>query len=256
VRILIEAGVLLIFLLSAVAPCDAGYVERHPVPSGAVIASDGTGAQVSTEWLRDLLHRHILQATHWDPNMMEIDDLRYSPDLRLARRPDLYEIDAPASVWPGRRVRIGVKLYDEHAKVQKRLWASGRVALYQRVWVASRSVRADESLREGVASPQRVNVREVPPGALVDIHKVLGMRARRNLLAGTILCRDQWQEKELVQRGQHVRIVLETASLRVVAPGECLEDGVHGARIRVLNLGSRQVVVAAVRDSRTVQVPF
>lgn len=82
------------------------------------------------------------------------------------------------------------------------------------------------------------------------------MRAVRALVAGTVLRRDQFRPEPLLHRGQRVQIVLEQGALRIVAPGEALEDGGAGERIKVLNTSSRQVIAARVEDAKSVRVEF
>lgn len=127
---------------------------------------------------------------------------------------------------------------------------------HQVIWVLARAVPKGGVLGPDDLTRKSISGRASPPGALADPREVLGMRAVRALVAGTVLRRDQFKPEPLVQRGQRVQIVLEQGALRIVAPGEALEGGGAGERIRVLNTSSRQVVVARVEDHKSVRVEF
>jgi flagella basal body P-ring formation protein FlgA len=82
------------------------------------------------------------------------------------------------------------------------------------------------------------------------------MRAVRAIQAGAVLRKDQFRPEPILRKGQKVEIVLEAENLRIVAPGQSLEDGGKGESIRVLNTSSRQVIVARVVDAKRVVVDF
>jgi flagella basal body P-ring formation protein FlgA len=59
-----------------------------------------------------------------------------------------------------------------------------------------------------------------------------------------------------VQRGDMVRIVLESPVIKVSTPGEALEAGKPGDTIRVKNTSSQREVRAQVVDKQTVRIPL
>ncbi len=123
------------------------------------------------------------------------------------------------------------------------------------VWTLTRTVEAGEIVQREDVAPQ-LQGRHHVPGAVNGPTEIVGMQAARRLHAGTVVTRDQWKEMPLIRKGQGVRIVLETPHLRIVAPGESLQDGRAGERIRILNLSSRQSVSGRVQDAKTVVVDF
>jgi flagella basal body P-ring formation protein FlgA len=253
---LVLTGLLAMSWAAAGVP-DAVPSGMKSLPEEAVVPSEGSGGTgISSEWLQRLLREEVIRASGWDLDLLEVQAINPLLDIRVDERPVSYQVQPPSRVSPGHRVGIKVLLYGRNGRVIRRVWVSGKVDLYQSVWVINVAVRRGELLKPGDISRQRRHVREVPSEALEDPHEVLGMQARRTLVAGTILQRDQWKTVPLVQRGQRVRILLETAFMRLVAPGETLEEGGHGDRVRVVNLASRQVVQALVRDPQTVQVMF
>lgn len=123
------------------------------------------------------------------------------------------------------------------------------------VWALTRTMDAGEIIQKEDMAPQSKGRLHVP-GAVNGPSEVVGMQAARRLHAGTVVTKDQWKDLPLIKKGQSVRIVLETPHLRIVAPGESLQDGRPGERIRILNLSSRQSVSGRVQDAKTVVVDF
>ncbi len=123
------------------------------------------------------------------------------------------------------------------------------------LWALTRTMHAGEIIKMEDMTPQPRGNLHVP-GAVGAPSEILGMQAARRLHAGTVVTKDQWKDIPVIKKGQGVRIVLETPHLRIVAPGESLQDGRAGERIRILNLSSRQSVSARVQDAKTVVVDF
>jgi flagella basal body P-ring formation protein FlgA len=74
--------------------------------------------------------------------------------------------------------------------------------------------------------------------------------------AGTVLRPDLLEFPPLVKRGDRVRIVLESAGLRISAFGQAKQKGAQGEMIPVVNLDSNKVIHARVVDSHTVRIEF
>lgn len=123
-------------------------------------------------------------------------------------------------------------------------------------WVVTCSLSKGDILTSQCLEKRNVSAGSFPPGAIEDPQEVLGMRAIRGLQAGSVLRRDQFKPEPILRKGQKVEIVLEAEHLRIVAPGQTLEDGVKGESIRVLNTSSKQVIVARVVDGKRVMVDF
>jgi len=60
----------------------------------------------------------------------------------------------------------------------------------------------------------------------------------------------------VVHKGDLVRIVLESSSIKVSTAGEVLEAGKVGDTIRVKNTSSNREVRAQVIDKQTVRIPL
>lgn len=86
--------------------------------------------------------------------------------------------------------------------------------------------------------------------------EVVGKRIWRPVSKGA--CVKSWhvRDRRDMQRGDAVVILAQSGAVRVEAPGELLESGNPGDRVRVLNVASGKEVYATVLDANTVGVSF
>ena len=86
--------------------------------------------------------------------------------------------------------------------------------------------------------------------------QVVGKKVWRPVSKGA--CVKSWhvRDRRDMQRGDSVVIIAESGAIRVQAPGQLLESGNPGDRVRVLNKASGKEVLATVVDARTVTVAF
>lgn len=120
------------------------------------------------------------------------------------------------------------------------------------ILVAARGLRPGQS-----PGPDDVELREgdlgsAGAGVVTSLESLSGLRARRALRRGDVLRSADFAPPPVVRRGDPVTILLERGSLSITAAGEARAEGAPGEAIPVLNAGSRRIVRAVVRDSRTV----
>lgn len=89
-----------------------------------------------------------------------------------------------------------------------------------------------------------------------QVGQVVGKRIWRPVSKGA--CVKTWhvRDRRDMQRGDSVVIVAQSGAIRVEAPGQLLEAGNPGDRVRVLNVVSGKEIYATVVDAVTVAVSF
>ncbi|MBA3326108.1 MAG: flagellar basal body P-ring formation protein FlgA [Rhodobacteraceae bacterium] len=97
-------------------------------------------------------------------------------------------------------------------------------------------------------------VPEDAPGALAAIEEAVGLEARVTLYPGRPIHAAQLGPPAVVERNQLVRMVFLRGALAISAEGRTLDRGGVGERIRVMNLGSRQIVTGAIADDGSIEV--
>jgi len=90
----------------------------------------------------------------------------------------------------------------------------------------------------------------------IDKNELLGKRAKRAILKGTLITADMVEKPPIIKQGDIITIVLESQSLRITAQGRAMENGVNGQKIKVVNTSSMREVLAQVIDEKTVRVFF
>jgi flagella basal body P-ring formation protein FlgA len=85
---------------------------------------------------------------------------------------------------------------------------------------------------------------------------LIGKRTRRPVDAGTVLRQELVELPPIVKNGDRVRIIAETAGLRISALGQVKQKGCQGELIQVMNLDSNKVIHARVVDAQTVRIEF
>ncbi len=86
--------------------------------------------------------------------------------------------------------------------------------------------------------------------------EVVGKKVWRPVSKGA--CVKSWhvRDRRDMAKGQYVVIIAESGAVRVQAPGQLLESGNPGDRVRVMNRASGKELYATVVDAHTVLVSF
>lgn len=121
-------------------------------------------------------------------------------------------------------------------------------------------IAADNLRRGEVISPDKVSVVQQDisrlKNPLFDGEEIYGKRLKRSLRLGQPLLRKQVEFPPLIKRGDRVVIQAQRGGLMLTAAGEAKEDGRTDETIRVINLGSRKVVLCRVVEASLVKVEF
>ena len=212
--------------------------------------------------MRLLLALYVL--LHATP-LLAGDGLDAARKALLARWPDAV-ISAPAEALPACAGAIGAEapgvLRDGQAQLRLRCTATPGwtrfIALgVQRpgqVLVLSRALQRGETLDASALQVENRDLARLPGSPLGDPQAVIGLLARHNLAAGTVLSSSQLIAPLAIRRGDSVTLVGLASGLEVRAPGEALADASEGSRIKVRNRDSRRVVEGIARPGNRVEV--
>ena len=118
------------------------------------------------------------------------------------------------------------------------------------------TVARNTRLTEAMLDMVDMDIGELHRGYYTDINEVLGQRAVRHLLPGTILNNKIIEAPVLVERGDIVVILASNNVIQVRMTGIALSDGRKGKQIRVRNEKSDKIIRAEVVAEGVVQVIF
>jgi len=136
------------------------------------------------------------------------------------------------------------------------LWVTANLRRARSVVVANRTLPIGHCIGRGdVSTEMREGWRN--HGNLYErAEEVVGKKVWRPVSKGACVKSFHVRDRRDMGRGDAVVIVAESGTIRVQAPGELLESGNPGDRVRVLNKASGKEVYATVVDANTVVVSF
>ena len=102
--------------------------------------------------------------------------------------------------------------------------------------------------------PIRAQAVDTIPGAIGALEDAVGLEAKVTLYPGRPILEGQVGPPALVQRNQTVRMNYVSGALAISAEGRALDRGGVGETIRVMNLGSKQIVTGDVAADGTIEV--
>jgi flagella basal body P-ring formation protein FlgA len=129
-----------------------------------------------------------------------------------------------------------------------------RVSKFAEVLVAADNVGRHELLSETKFELKRCDVTSLREQPVTSQAELGGMRAKRNLRTGNILTTGAIEPVPDIDVGGEVTIVFTDNWGSITAPGEALEAGTIGARVRIKNLASGKIILATVVSGNSVEV--
>lgn len=115
--------------------------------------------------------------------------------------------------------------------------------------IAARAIPA----RQVISIEDLVEASSAVPGA-ATLAAALGMETRVTVFKGQPVLLANLAEPASIERNQIVRLVFSARGITIEAEGRALDRAAPGGRVRVLNTGSRSVVVGFVRSDGAVEI--
>lgn len=129
-----------------------------------------------------------------------------------------------------------------------------KVQMFREVLVSSQGLARGDVLNAGDVHTQEMDVTRLGYGYLADPADVYGRQLRRPVNADTVLTPGMLAPREVVKRGQQVRLVVDAGSIQVRAEGVALQAGDRGDLVRVKSLSCQCVVQGKVNAPGVVAV--
>jgi flagellar basal body P-ring formation protein FlgA len=200
--------------------------------------------------------RNFIQANApWRPEQLHIRPIRYRHPLVVPKGALMITVTAPKHTdWIGSML-FGVQVSVDGRTIRK---ISVPVALEVRspVIVAAKPLGRNQPIAPDDIRVVEMNLARAPVNAVTDPQRVIGHKANRAIAVNAIVRGDQVELPPTVRKGDLVKIVAESAALKVTTQGVAKQDGGEGERIRVLNQNSQKTILARIMDAQTVHVDF
>ncbi|WP_084645122.1 flagellar basal body P-ring formation chaperone FlgA [Oceanobacter kriegii] len=124
----------------------------------------------------------------------------------------------------------------------------------QPVAILTRTVNSGEPIDAASIHFAEQDLGDLTQGYVLDANQLEHMEFRRNLRQGTVLSPDMMRPAQVIERGQHVRVLVVRGPIRIESRAEALGSGRMGKSLRVRNLRSGKVVSAIVVGPGEVEV--
>ncbi|MBT4502181.1 MAG: flagellar basal body P-ring formation protein FlgA [Gemmatimonadetes bacterium] len=148
-------------------------------------------------------------------------------------------------------LKVGVMV---GGRIQKEMSITADIRHFGQVLVADIGLRRGEELAsEAVVLAER-DITKNRDGFFTDPSELEELRMRRAIRPGNVLTRRHVEPVPVVQRGEEITLLAGSAHLQISLPGEAMQDGGIGERIRVRNPASGKVLYGEVVDSKNVLV--
>jgi len=136
------------------------------------------------------------------------------------------------------------------------LWVTANLRRARSVVVARRTLPIGHSIGRGDVGTEITEGWRNHEDLYERAEEVVGKKVWRPVSKGSCVKSFHVRDRRNTKRGDAVVILAESGAIRVQAPGELLESGNPGDRVRVLNKASGKEVYATVVDANTVTVSF
>lgn len=121
---------------------------------------------------------------------------------------------------------------------ERAIGLAGEARTMVEIAVPSRTIAAGERLDPALLEKTVVPERRLRADTLIDPIELVGLEARRRLLPGRPVRRDDVQEPQLVRRGEPVDVIYRAPGVEVTVTARALEDGSRGSLVTATNLES------------------
>ena len=228
---------------------DSSHVQMR-LPDRIVVSRQSV--QVSQEEIEGIFRKFVMENAPWKPEDIVIQRISFSGLPSLPAGHMTYEVVPLQRERFIGNVSVSVNFIVNGEKVRT-LGVTGKVDVYQNVYLASRALRQNDVVTPADLELQRINISEAPDRYITQPDQALNKRLMRNIGVHQPITLKDVDKPLILKRGDAVTIVYSQPGLHVTAKGTAKEDGAQGATIRIANINSNKIISCRVLDSETVQ---
>lgn len=212
---------------------------RYRIP--AAVRVRRAHQEVDPEDLRRAIHAHMAD---WLPHGDEVESIELPARMRVPLGEYFIRVSAPEAVSRhGHEAQLEV---EQDGRVVARAPARLRIASRGTVVVARRPISRGAVVRAADVRLEERSLRSLPSTILRELDEVVGQHARVAISPGRVVTARQIEAPTLVEKGDRVRVAIETAGMRLTVPAEALDSAGLGQRVRLVNRSSGREFTAEV----------
>jgi flagella basal body P-ring formation protein FlgA len=218
-----------------------------------IVLIRGAFQRISEASLEEAFKRYVTNAVGGDEVAFSRIDVRGVKPLPLGRIELAPEDNGKERIKGKTSLRMSVAVNGEDFG---QVTVSGWVDRYSQVVCAARTVSRKTILSEDDLCFKRINIARAPDRIVFNMQEALGKRVRSTLQAGKCLQQHKLMVVPLVERGDRVKLLVNSGAVNISTMGIAKADGGAGDQIQVENLSSKKTVIGRVVDNVTVEVLF
>ena len=210
---------------------------------------------VGREQIEQIVRGYIQQLATGQAETVRIKDIRVAEPVVLPQGQLVTRVLAPKNAELAGTVPFTV-IFKVDDDAEKRVWVTVSLERLTQVVVARRPLGRYKPIDDDDLEVKTLDAAGLPADSITNPELVIGKRTRRPVDSGTVLRPELVEFPPIVKSGDRVRIIAETAGLRISALGQVKQKGCQGELIQVVNLDSNKVIYARVVDAQTVKIDF
>ncbi len=128
--------------------------------------------------------------------------------------------------------------FHQNGFLKRRLQIPVRIRIFSDVPTATKTIFRGETVKASEISIEKKDVTNYSSEDILLADDIIGKKASNNISEGSIITRLSIEREKTINRGDKVKIIVETGAIRISAAGEALQDGAPGEMILVKREGT------------------
>lgn len=221
------------------------------IPDRIVVRREST--RITPEQIETIFRKYVAENSPWDPGNVTVQRVHFNGLPILPAGHMTYEIipSSPKQRFIG-NVTATIQFYVDGEKART-LGVSGKVEVFENVYMASRPIRRNEMITPTEIQVQRINITDSADRFATRSDQVENRRALRDIGVHQPIELKDLDKPLVLKKGDPVTIVYDQPGLQVTAKGRVNSDGGIGDTLAVVNVSSKKTIHCKVVDGQTVR---
>jgi flagellar basal body P-ring formation protein FlgA len=221
----------------------------------AAVEGFQVGQAIEPEDQARLLEEHLQKMIQDPAKRVEVQEFRGNEKVTVPRGRLFCQIHLPDHAVRGGNLS-GTMVFSTQGQEVKRIRVNARVDIYANVWVARQYLSKHQELQKDDVVVENRNIALLPQDVLTEEKEISGKRTTLSVNGREVLRASMVEVPPLVKKGDRVVLLVENEQFRITTPGEALENGRKGDRVKLTNLSTKKEVTGRVIDANTIQIDF
>lgn len=137
-----------------------------------------------------------------------------------------------------------------------KIYSAVNIKIFREVVMLNKSLKRGDVIHAEDLVMEYREVSGLPSGYITDTNQVINKQAARNIIIGSALNAQSYQDAAMIKRGDQVHIQSSNSNFSISMTGIAMSNGSKGESIKVKNLSSQKQLQAVVINTGLVSVNF